>query len=124
MLIFIFYIVIKIRQSMGLIFRKISFMYLFLVFSFFAFNFIPFAYGQDFQFTPCASAPSEMSDCFAASTSDNSCCYYSYAGITGCVSLNQPYRGQRVYGGLTFVCTQTWIKYRYFIILLILLFII
>lgn len=57
---------------------------------------------------PCGiTNPAVPLDCSAYNTRDDSCCYYSYASLHGCVWLGQKFFGSGNYGGLTVTCADS-----------------
>ena len=63
-----------------------------------------------YSITKCGlNRPTIDKDCFDYSNSTNACCFYSYAGDTGCVLLNTRYKGGKQYGGLIVECFDNFI---------------
>jgi len=66
-----------------------------------------------YSITKCGlKRPSEEKDCLDYSNTTNACCFYSYAGDTGCVLLNTRYKGGKQYGGLIVECFDNLIRIR------------
>jgi hypothetical protein len=68
--------------------------------------------------------PKTYEECYLNSTDTNSCCYYSYSGISGCYWLGTNYLGSTDVNGITMICSMSFTKHSYCFILFILMIII
>ena len=66
--------------------------------------------------------PVDYKDCNAASTKDNSCCYYEGEDMKGCYWLGIKYCGKVTKRKYTFICASNFLKPFKFLFLLYLLF--
>ncbi len=67
------------------------------------------------------SNPALPTDCYTYGTDTNSCCFFTYINLNGCVWLGKRFVGQSTYGALTLQCSSTYLKINIYSVLLLLL---
>ncbi len=61
--------------------------------------------SKDIEIRYCSiKTPSVAADCYSYDTEKESCCYYKYDTLEGCVYLGTRYIGKRQYGALHVTC--------------------
>ena len=68
--------------------------------------------------------PKTYEECYLNSTDTDSCCYYSYSGISGCYWLGTNYIGSTVVHGITLICSMNFTEYSSVLFLFVFIFII
>lgn len=67
------------------------------------------------------NSPTSPDNCHQSSTSNNSCCYYSYGATTGCFLYGSKFQGQTFQEGVYLYCKGFYVNSSFFNVLILIL---